>query len=349
MKQANRKIPGIEKRTKWGKSSKSKPLISLRIELLSQIDRLVARIHLLLSRMTTTTVTLTPQRKLITKTKEAGQVLSMLHKFSLILNKLRRLSRWHTESWNNLREIDFIQAIEIEWTIFLEPLKRTGSSMTSRTQPLTSWTQAMDLQIRQLKARILTQMETKVAHQRLVQTSRSKEVVNILTMETMVKLWLRFQQSMPKDRDQFSISLGKPIFRFITKTIIQLEITATITISWVQIQMLIMVEVLLATQAIWTATIIMINRAQDLEDLVTALAHSHVKPICLEIIRTKITRLLTTTSPSRIPQITRLMVLCHQITQTILAITKYLTPVHRIRLPTPKEAILAPILQTWVM
>jgi len=94
MKMGNRRTHGIEMKTRCVKSLKNKPLISLRIGLLSPIDRLEVKIHQLSSQMTTMIAILTQQKKLITlMPMEVGQALSMLLRYSSIHNKLRKPSK----------------------------------------------------------------------------------------------------------------------------------------------------------------------------------------------------------------------------------------------------------------
>jgi hypothetical protein len=94
MKVVNRKTRGTEMKTKCVKSSKSKQSINLRTGLLSLIDRLEVKMHQLSSQMTIMIVILTQQKKLITlMLMGAGQVLSMLLRYSSIHNKLRKPSK----------------------------------------------------------------------------------------------------------------------------------------------------------------------------------------------------------------------------------------------------------------
>lgn len=94
MKLVNKRILGIEMRTRCARSLRNRPLTSLRTGLLSQIDRLAIRIHHKLSKTMQMTVILIQLKKLIILiTMAVDQVLSMLLKFNSIHNKLRKPSR----------------------------------------------------------------------------------------------------------------------------------------------------------------------------------------------------------------------------------------------------------------
>ena len=118
MNKARQKMHGSERKIKCERSLRNRLSISWRIELLNQIDRQETRIHRLkLSPMTITTVTLILQRNLKTKIMAEGQVPWMLPKFSWILSKSKRQSRWHMVNWSNSKEIDYTRVTETVWTL----------------------------------------------------------------------------------------------------------------------------------------------------------------------------------------------------------------------------------------
>jgi hypothetical protein len=94
MKQVNKRILGIEMRTRCARSLKNRPLTSLKTELLSLIDRLAIRtLHKLSKTMQMTVILIQLKKLIILITMAVDQVLSMLLKFNSTHSKLRKPSR----------------------------------------------------------------------------------------------------------------------------------------------------------------------------------------------------------------------------------------------------------------
>ena len=122
MRQVKQKMHGTEKRTKWGKSLRNRPSTSWKIELLNLIGKLVTKtLHHKWSQMITMIVISTQLRnqKIKTYTVEV-QVLWMLLKCNWTHNRLKKLNRWQQVRWGHSREIDYTQAIETVWILWME-------------------------------------------------------------------------------------------------------------------------------------------------------------------------------------------------------------------------------------
>jgi len=105
---------GSEKRRLWGKNLKKAPLTNLSLELLSKIDKLEAARHNLLHKMIIMIAIWSHHIKTILILRMVALVLLIQLRFNWILNKLKKLSKWHMEKWGNSEEIDYMLVTEID-------------------------------------------------------------------------------------------------------------------------------------------------------------------------------------------------------------------------------------------
>ena len=137
------------------------------------------------------------------------QQLSTQVKFSLIHNRSRKQSKWLTVKWNNSEKIDFILVIETESINYNSNSRKLESMMINK---FINHNSDNHMEVLQTEQTITKEMIKESVHLRSVQQRLEvvqEQSIMIAVMQQVDRLWLKFQQFMRKDQDQFLINLDK--------------------------------------------------------------------------------------------------------------------------------------------